>query len=212
MSDNELASDDEGSIDEADINVAPLITEIELSKKETYYYKMIDKYYKTLDLNNVKLMIDIITKKTHVSLRLLDWFITKYSCWNKIKLITNNNNPIDKIFNIHISYKAQLKSYKKKYFDPFRRKRRVRFKYYFDKEKQIPLCTTIGQLNFFKWMFTNNIMLYVMNNYDMLSKAMTMYNKTEKSKTKTESKSKSASTNSNKTSTKSSASLCVSFD
>ena len=69
-------------------------------------------------------MIDIINGKSEISLRILDWFVTRYS--NKYKITIDMGDEED-IFNVHISYKAQLKSYKKKYFDPFRRKKKFFF-------------------------------------------------------------------------------------
>ena len=50
-------------------------------------------------------------------------------------------------------------------------------KYYFGKNKEIFLCTTIGQLNFFKWLFENGIIHYVIYNYDLLLKEMGNNNK-----------------------------------
>ena len=189
-SDNSACSDSESEDSDTNENIinVPLITELSLSKKETYHYKIIDKYYKLLNVNNVVTLIDIIEKRSKVSLRLIDWFVTKYSHRYKVRLETvnmiNNHNPnnINNGFNVHISYKAQLQSYKKKYFDPFRRKRKLKFKYFFDKEKKISLVTTIGQLNFFKWAFTNNIIEYVFKNYETISKAMTRSNKLDKTK------------------------------
>lgn len=181
-------SDGSGSDDESEdsgetVSNVPLITELTLSKKETYHYKIIDKYYKMLNINDITTLIEIVEKKSKVSLRLIDWFVTKYSYKYKVRLETNTDpSSIDNGFNVHISYKAQLQSYKKKYFDPFRRRKRLKFKYFFDKEKKISLCTTIGQLNFFKWAFTNNIVNYVINNYEIISKAMTQSNKLDKSK------------------------------
>lgn len=175
--------------DKDDTNV-PTIGEVDLTKKETYYYKIIDKYYKSLEEEKVIQMIDIIEGRSTISLRLLDWFVTRYA--NKYKIRYNKvddpNNPkeikfdksIDKGFNVHISYKAQLKSYKKKYFDPFRR--RKKFKYFFNKENNIYLCTTIGQLNFFKWAFNNHVIDYVTFKYKIISKAMGTSNKLDKTR------------------------------
>jgi hypothetical protein len=169
----------------------PDINEIELTKKETFYFKIIDKYYKKLETKKIELMIEIIECKSKISLRLLDWFVTRYADKHKIRFEKNNmiertvlnddekfDKKIDRGFNVHISYKAQLKSYKKRYFDPFRR--RKKFKYYFDKDKKIVLCTTIGQLNFFKWAFSNDVINYVMENFAVISKAMINTNKIDK--------------------------------
>ena len=145
--------------------------------KELCYYKKINDYYKSCSSENIEKMINIIDGKSQISLRILDWFVTKYS---KKKIdcgITNN----DESFDVRISYKSQLKSYKKRYFDPFRR--RKKFMYYFilgDKS----IITTLGQLNFFKWAFSNNILIYVEKNLKQISKEMNLSNKEEKKKKK----------------------------
>lgn len=181
--DNSTESDDGDESDDADTSNVPLITEMTLSKKETYHYKIIDKYYKTLDIKKVLTFIDIVEKKGKVSLRLIDWFVTKYSYKYKIRLDNREKDQdVGSGFNVYISYKAQLQSYKKRYFDPFRRKKRLKFKYFFDKEKKVSLCTTIGQLNFFKWAFTNNVVDYVLEHAEIIAKAMTKANKLNNAK------------------------------
>jgi len=160
----------------------PDIYDIELTSKEKYYFKMVDKYYKNLDDIKIKQMIDILNFESNISLRLLDWFVTRYA--NKFKtnymLSDNSDNPGER-FSVHISYKAHLKSYKKKYFDPF--KRRKKFKYCFDKnDKDVKTKTTIGQMNFFRWIFTNEVLTYIENNYDEISKAMAVSNKKDKTR------------------------------
>lgn len=153
------------------------VENINFTSKEKLYFIAIDKYYKKLDPNKIKLMIDIVEGNSNVSisLRLLDWFVTKYSDKNVIKVKYDNENV-----NIHISYKAQLKSYKKTYFDPFRRK--LKFYYKFKNFNGVKLLTTMGQLNFFKWAYKYNIIKYVQDNFDKLSSAMIISNKDDKIK------------------------------
>ena len=201
----ESSYDENGSNSSSEINEnidkenIPDITDIDLSKKETFYYKIIDRYYKSLNIKKIETMIDIVEGKSKISLRLLDWFVTRYANKYKIRFekteskINNEGDDkfdkkVDKGFNVHISYKAQLKSYKKRYFDPFRR--RKKFAYYFDKEKKTVLCTTIGQLNFFKWAFSNDVIDYVANNYNTISKAMVNTNKLDKTRKLKEKKDK----------------------
>jgi hypothetical protein len=145
------------------------------NSKELCYYIMIDKFYKSCDINKIEKIKKIIDGESNISLRVLDWFITKFS---KKKSNLENCNS-DKIFDINLNYKSQLKSYKKKYFDPFRR--RKKFNYNYDKqEKTKILYTTLGQLNFFKWAINNDIIEYVENNIDKIVKAMNVSNKYEK--------------------------------
>ncbi len=76
-------------------------------------------------------------------------------------------------------YKAQLKAYSKKRFDPFCRKDRI---HNWGPEKNI--TTTIGQLNFFKWAIENNIIKYIKENLASIENDMNenvrKHNKTKK--------------------------------
>lgn len=146
------------------------------TSKEKLYYKMVDKFFRNTSQTNIKKMINIIEGDYYISLRLLDWFVTRYA--NKYK-ITYNLKRDDDRFNVHISYKAQLKSYKKKYFDPFRR--RKKFYYSYNRaNKSEKMETTIGQLNFFRWAFTYEVLDYVEDNYKTIHNAMVVSNKEDK--------------------------------
>lgn len=147
------------------------------SVKELCYYKMIDKYFQACQAENIDKMINIIEGNSSISLRVLDWFVTKYS---KKRIESTQNNG--EAFDVRISYKSQLKSYKKRYFDPFRRRRK--FNYYFESDKKKCIVTTLGQLNFFKWAFTNNILVYVEKNLKQIGKEMNLANKEDKKKKK----------------------------
>lgn len=142
------------------------------NKREIYFFNMIDRFYRHCADADIIKMIDIVNSDSPISLRILDWFVTRYSDRKKILLNVN-----DTVVDVHISYKAQLKSYKKKYFDPF--KRREKFNYYF-KGVNKNIHTTIGQLNFFRWALENGIITYVENNYEIVSKEMNVSNKDDK--------------------------------
>jgi len=125
--------------------------------------KSLTKFYSTKD--NMQQLHLILTNQKKVSLRLIDWFTTNYSKKkNVIYLIyqVQGNRSLKKSdeiisqFNVYNSYKSQLKAYSKKQFDPFCRRERIDFKC-----NEIELNTTIGQLNFFKWVINNNIMEYI---------------------------------------------------
>lgn len=120
--------------------------------------------------NNKALMqkiIPVIDGKSEVSLRLIDWFVTNFS--KKYGTIITKkvlNNVIH--FNVYLSYRSQLKAYSKQQFDPFRRRDRIMF--YYDKDLFIE--TTIGQLNFFRWVLQNNILEYILENMETVEKDM----------------------------------------
>jgi len=87
-----------------------------------------------------------------LSLRIIDWFVTKYSRKNFVRYQLNGQD-----FLVYLSYKGQLKAYSKQYFDPNCRRERIMFK--------IPghdqFMTTIGKLNFFRWALETNILEYI---------------------------------------------------
>jgi hypothetical protein len=152
------------------------------NQRQFRYFKMIDKYFKKCDQNLIDKMVKIINKdKTEgdcISLRVLEWVVTK--CSRK-----NIDIKIDdkEYFSINIMYKAQLKSYKKTNFDPFRRDRK--FLYNYDKNNDTKqVITTLGQLNFFKWAISYNIIECVERHYETIIDAMNKYNKLDKIKKK----------------------------
>ena len=110
--------------------------------------------------SNIQSVIPIINGDSNISLRLIDWFVTNYSKKKNIVITTKQPNMNIVHFNVHLSYKSQLKAYSKQLFDPFRRRDRITFVY--DGVNNID--TTIGQLNFFRWVLQNNILDYITAN------------------------------------------------
>lgn len=122
-------------------------------------------------------IIDIIEGTSKVSLRLIDWFVTNYSKKHSTIITkTLSNNIVH--FNVYLSYRSQLKAYSKQQFDPFRRRDRINF--YFEKDKYIE--TTIGQLNFFRWILQNDILDYIKENYESIEQDMVSVQKKNQDK------------------------------
>lgn len=136
-----------------------IITIDKFTKIEKIHYTQLNKYFSECSDDTINLMIDIIEGNHKISLRILDWIITRYSKYNK--------TIINKDIYISISYKAQLKSYKKKYFDPFKRNSKFEYTFTVNNKK---LITTIGQMNFFKWAFDNGLIQFSTENYDDIMK------------------------------------------
>lgn len=193
---DDLENDDE-TVEEK----IPEVNEAKFTIKERYLYKMLDKYFKSQDIQMVIKMIAIIDGDSDISLRMLDWFITRYA--NKHNTTYCKQNDDNDRFNVHISYKAQLKSYKKRYFDPFRRRRKFIYRYDTNDKTKF-MYTTIGQLNFFKWAFSNGVIKFVEDNYDTILEAMIESNKEDKIKklNKISDSEKSTTTQKSKESTK----------
>ena len=130
-------------------------------------------YYKTND--NLDRMIKIINGDINISLRIVDWFTTNYAK----KYYTVYNLTSGNRFKVYNDYKLKLRSYSKKRFDPFCRWDRISIPYKNDSHLQ----TTIGQLNFFKWAFENQVIDYIEQNYAAIEKDMNCRNSTSKRKT-----------------------------
>ena len=124
-------------------------------------------------------VIPIITGKSKISLRILDWFVTNYSKKNNITYQLEGKNK-KKTFIVYLDYKSQLKAYSKKQFDPFCRRERISF---FDHNNN-ELITTVGQLNFFRWAIENKILEFIVDNFseienDMNNSLRNLYKKTD---------------------------------
>jgi len=137
-----------------------------------------------IDSNNFNIILDILQGKSKISLRIIDWYVTNYSKKKNINFeldIIKNSSIIKKQFNVYIDYKLQLKGYSKKQFDPFCRRERINF--YYDDENYI--ITTVGQLNFFRWAISNDVIKNIEKNIsnietDMNNSYKAIYNKSPK--------------------------------
>ena len=118
-------------------------------------------------------IINIIIGKDKISLRILDYFVTNY-CKNNIVIISD--------LNIYHEYKKKLKSYNKRFFDPFCRinyknnTNKILFKF----DNNTNLITSIGQLNFFKWIYQINLLTYINENYNIIINNMNLFYKNKK--------------------------------
>ena len=138
------------------------------------YMSMLDEFYNNLDDNIIYKIIDIINRKSKISLRLIEWVVSKYSQNHVIEIYSNDCSPK----NIYNSYHIKTKVYEKKYFDLFRRVNVITYK--FKNNDNMKIETTISQLNFFKWLLENNIFWYIEENRDKLSKLMSSDNAIER--------------------------------
>jgi len=123
------------------------------------------RFYKQNGKNNIVRIIPIIEGESKISLRLIDWFVTNFS--KKFNTIIPLDNKREYI-NVYVNYRQQLKAFSKHQFDPFRRRDRIKF--FYDKDRSIE--TTVGQLNFFKWILQNGILDYIDRNIDIIEADM----------------------------------------
>lgn len=169
--------DDLDSIEEIESSLSSLsISESSesIDSRIDKYMSMLDEFYNNLDDNTIYKIIDIINRRSKISLRLIEWVVSKYSQNHVIEIYSNDGSPM----NIYNSYHIKTKVYEKKYFDLFRRVNVITYK--FKNNDNMKIETTISQLNFFKWLLENNIFWYIEENRDKLSKLMSSDNAIER--------------------------------
>jgi hypothetical protein len=106
------------------------------------------RYYNEPEIH--KIFTEMINGDGPVSLRLMEWFVTNYAKKQNVYYHTHTM----RCFNVYLSYKAQLRAYNKRYFDPFCRNERVCIT---DQEGNTTE-TTVGQANFFRWVIQNDVL------------------------------------------------------
>lgn len=163
------------------------------------------------DMNKLDRMLNIINGNVNISLRIVDWFTTNYAKKNYTVYPLSNANR----FKVYDDYKLKLRSYSKKRFDPFCRWERISIPY----KNNTQIQTTIGQLNFFKWAFDNNVIDYIEKHYDDIEKDMNSRNSTSKRKNvsassnqKTRKKREELSISASKTIKKENVEIIIKFD
>lgn len=122
--------------------------------------------------DNLRKLTDILKNRTKVSLRNLDWLCTNYSKKHNITYIHNGQ-----LFNMYLDYKASLKAFSKRSFDPFQRRERITIK---DADGEA-LTTTCAQLCFFRWAISKGVLDYAIRESskieaDMLQSIKHRYN------------------------------------
>ncbi len=111
------------------------------------------------DENVLSRVRSIVTSNSNISLRLLDWLVTNYAKKHNISYFTKSGRDV----NIYLRYKANLRAYSKRMFDPFCRWKKIKF---------MGMDTTVGQLNFFHWVLEDEVLEYLEANFDAVQADM----------------------------------------
>ena len=145
---------------------------------------------------DVEKVLTYLNGEAPLSLRMIDWFVTKHSRKAFVRYPLNGHD-----FLVYLSYKGQLKAYSKQYFDPNCRRERILFSI----PNHPPITTTIGKLNFFRWALESMILDYMEEHAEEIRTGYNAYlketvdaqkrNKTEKAATAAEEPVKIAKTN-----------------
>ena len=118
-----------------------------VERKEDVLLHSLQAFYAQGD-NLARLTHALRDEDTRVSLRNLDWLVTNYAKKKNV-VYSLGEKPI----NLFIDYKSQLKSFSKKFFDPFCRRERITF---VDADEKT-FSTTLGQLCFFRWALSSGV-------------------------------------------------------
>ena len=112
------------------------------------------------ETGNFQQYIDIKNKST-LSLRVIEWFVTKYSELHNVSYLKTRPNGTEYYFEVNKQYMLELDGYSKKIFDPFCRSSRIILCYNGEY-----IESTIGQLHFFSFIFKHNILDYIYEHLD----------------------------------------------
>ena len=114
----------------------------------------------------------LLTQESPVSLRSLDWMVTNFSKQHNI--VCSSSVP-GHMTNVHHAYRATLGFWKRKLFDPFRRRSRIHVKIGSDTFE-----TTLGQANFALWCYRTGILAYVLGHIDLIEADMNSVSQKQK--------------------------------
>ena len=129
---------------------------MEIQSQEQWVLYRLERFYNEKVTERVR---NILTGNSNLSLRLIDWFVTNYAKKYNISYMTKANKHVI----VYLSYKSHLKAYSKKMFDPFCRWKRIKFR---------DMDTTVGQLNFFEWAITDEVLDYLEKHRDTVHSDM----------------------------------------
>ena len=125
----------------------------QIQTQEQWVLYRLEKFYSNeKNLTRVK---EILAGESKLSLRLIDWFVTNYAKKFNIAYVTKAHKHVI----VYLSYKSHLKAYSKRMFDPFCRWKRIKFH---------EMETTVGQLNFFEWAITDEVLDYIEENHEQI--------------------------------------------
>lgn len=137
------------------MSVSPLSPGLILSpveSKDDVLLRSLMKYYENPEA--LRILTDILTNTTKISLRTLDWLVTNYA---KKKNVVYAHNG--KTVNVFLEYKGCLKAFSKHSFDPFQRRGRITI----TNANGQPMQSTVGQLNFFRFAISKGVIKYAID-------------------------------------------------
>ena len=112
-----------------------------------------------------EILLPVATASFDVSLRLLDYCCTNYA--KKTRVVIWEKQCALHLFSL---YKDWLRHYRRRAFDPFRRRERIYFHHPDGEEGAFE--TTVAQLNFLRWADMYGVITYVRRNMQAIERDM----------------------------------------
>ena len=141
-----------------------------LSRRELLLLKRLEAEYTPQLLRDV--LKPLVTQESPVSLRALDWCVTN---WAKQHNVVCTSVVPGATTNVHHAYRGALAFWKRKLFDPFRRRARVAVRI----EGQV-YETTLGQANFALWSYTTGVLGYALGHVEDIEADMNAVSQKQK--------------------------------
>ena len=141
-----------------------------LGGKERVLLARLNKEYSEESICDV--LLPLITQTSPVSLRALDWAVVN---WSKQNNVVCSSIVPGQMTNIHHAYRTALAYWKRRLFDPFRRRDRITLTIY-GKEYE----TTLGQANFALFTYETGILAYVIGHIDDIEDDMNRVSRRQK--------------------------------
>lgn len=139
-----------------------------IERKQSLLMLRLHEFFETPE--HFEQLVPLLEQTTPISLRLLDWVVTNHAKKNNLFLLVKRDD-VEETINLFLDYKAHLKSFSKRSFDPFCRRERIIVTFPVDTERR-KFITTPAQLNFYKWCIQTNIIKYCEENMHELEEDM----------------------------------------
>ena len=158
----ECANIQDQTLGDLNTQIGPFIINYKLTQTQKLILNKLKDFYTNDKI--VFVLKPLVEQESVISLRALDWLVTNFSKKHNIACHDKSGH----IFNIHFGYKNALSYFRRRNFDPFRR--RLRLKVVYDDGKEFE--TTIGQLNFTHWAYANGVLDYASSNIKNIEQDM----------------------------------------
>lgn len=119
-----------------------------------------------------QVLLPLVVKTSPVSLRALDWAVVN---WAKQHNVVCSSSIPGQMTNVHHEYRTALAHWKRKLFDPFRRRKRVGIRIGDEVHE-----TTLGQANFALWCYRTGVLSYVLGHVDAIEADMNRVSQRQK--------------------------------